>query len=108
MTAVALPPIEKTDMARRFTRGGSTRHRECWAAKTLDGIWEFEREESSGTPWLIYHRPSLDDGSWRQPVMMCGRLDGCRRAVANGGAARMLEQRKAEAALEAAANGSRL
>ncbi len=96
MTNIALPPIVKTDMARRFTRGGSTRYRECWGARTLDGIWEFVREESSGTPWLILHSPSVADGSLPTPVMLCGTLRACRVAIASDWIWRELEVRKAE------------
>lgn len=104
MTAAtaALAPIVKTDFAHRITHrgGGVTKHRECWGAKTTDGVWEFEREESSGTPWLIWHRPSLNDKSLPHPVIQCGTLLACRRYVADGTAARMLETRKAEWAKE--------
>lgn len=93
--AVPLAEIRKTQFARRLSRTAS---RECWGAETVDGVWEFEREDSPGTPWLIWHRASVADGSWAVPVMQCGTLRACRALVASGGAATELTVRKAEAA----------
>lgn len=93
-----LVPIVKTDMAPAFRTG----QMQCWGARTTDGEWSFVREESSGTPWLIYHEPSVKDRSYTLPVMQCGTLRECRLAVGRGYAARDLERRKAERALKAA------
>lgn len=92
----ALVAIRKTEVARRFTRTGSTRHVECWKAETVDGEWEFWREDSPGTPWLVYHNPSHRDGSWHEPVMTCGSLRACRLAVTRGWAATNLARCKSE------------
>jgi hypothetical protein len=83
---VALAPITKTFFADRIilAGGGSRRARECWGAETTDGIWDFFREESAGTPWLVYHRPSVSDGSCTTPVSLCGTLRACRAYVAAG------------------------
>lgn len=105
MAALALAPITKTAFARRITRGGRglTEHRECWAAETTDGVWKFDREDSPGTPWLVYHRQSAADGSLPVPVTLCGTLRACRVAVAEGWAADELAKRKAEHAERMAA-----
>ena len=79
-----LAPIVKTQMAKRITRSGLTRSAECWAAQTTDGLWDFEREDSPGTPWLAYHWPSLADGSYPLPVTMLSTLRQCRIQAASG------------------------
>ncbi|HEX4622308.1 MAG TPA: hypothetical protein VH208_12140, partial [Myxococcaceae bacterium] len=98
--ASRMPAIVKTDFAHRITHGGRsvTPHRECWGARTADGVWSFERVEEPGTPWLIYHLPSLADGSYLGVVASETTLDGCRRAVASGWAEQELGRRKAEEA----------
>lgn len=101
-STAGLPAIVKTDMDRRFTRSGSTRYRECWGAKTADGVWSFVRFDEPGTPWGVYHEPSRVDGSYPLPVSLEGSLEGCRWAVASGAAERNLEQRKIEEAARAA------
>jgi len=95
--------IRKTRMARRLTRRGATAQPECWGAETTDGIWDFHREDSPGTPWLIYHRPSVADGSLPVPVRFCGTLDECRQVAASPAIAGELAQRKAEWGAELAA-----
>src|ERR1035441_5433789 len=92
---VPLAGIRETSTMPRRTRGGLTRP-ECWGAETTDGIWEFDREESSGTPWLMYHRPSVADGSYVLAVMHCGTLRECRALVASGAADQQLVRRKAD------------
>ena len=94
-TSVPLAGIRETSTRPRITRSGLTRP-ECWGAETIDGIWEFEREESSGTPWLMYHKPSVADGSYPLPARYCGTLRECRALVASGGAAQELAYRKAD------------
>lgn len=101
--AAALAPIVKTAFARRITRSGLTRSRECWAAETTDGAWKFDREDSPGTPWLVYSTAAVADGSYPLPVMFCGTLRACRVAVAEGWAADELAKRKAEHAERMAA-----
>ncbi len=78
MPTVALAPIEKTVFARRLTRGGATKHRECWAAVTTDGLWDLEREDSPGTPWIVAHRPT------GIAVSLRGNLRACRAYIAAG------------------------
>lgn len=90
--ALALAPVVKTRMAHRLTRGGVTRSAECWGARTTDGIWDFEREDSPGTPWLVYHQPSVADGSLPTPVSLRGSLRDCRWYVAAGHAAADLDR----------------
>lgn len=94
----SLAPVIKTRMTQRLVRNGPavTRHQECWGAQTEDGVWDFEREESPGTPWLVYHQPSVKDGSYTLPVIMCGTLRACRALVASGGAGEELSRRKSE------------
>ena len=75
--------------------GGPSR-RECWGARTADGIWDFEREDSPGTPWLVYHVPSVADGTYTGPVDQCGSLTQCARLVASGWAEKRLAEAKAE------------
>lgn len=79
----------------RITRSGLTRP-ECWGAETIDGSWDFEREESPGTPWLVYHKPSVADGSLTFPVISLGTLRDCRAFVASGTAEQELARRKAD------------
>ena len=95
---VPLAEIRKTRMAHRMVHGGRglTKRSECWGAETADGIWDFEREDSPGTPWLAFHTPSVADGSYSLPVMMLGTLRACRALVASGGAAQELAYRKAD------------
>jgi len=98
-----LAPVVKTRFAYRLTRGGAgvTKRRECWAAKTTDGVWDFEREDSPGTPWLVYHNPSVADQTYPLPVTLCGTLRQCRVLAASGALDEALARRIAEA--EAAA-----
>ncbi len=93
-TDSALIPIRKTDFYPNLRTG----RRECWGAETLDGEWSFQREESSGTPWLVRHRPSVADGSYDLPVLLCGTLRACRLAIGRGEAAEALRTRKRERA----------
>ena len=93
--AVALAEIRETRTAPRITRSGLTRP-ECWGAETIDGIWDFEREDSPGTPWLAFHKPSVADGSYALPVMMLGTLRACRILAVDGTLDQQLAQRKAD------------
>jgi hypothetical protein len=96
---IPLAEIRRTRTFARLIRGGAGKTREeCWGAETADGVWDFEREESAGTPWLVYHRPSVKDGSWTLPVVFCGTLRACRALVASGGADEELARRLAETA----------
>jgi hypothetical protein len=71
-------------MARRFTAAGVTRRAECWAARTTDGVWDFERTEEPGTPWSVGHTPT------GIVVALQGTLRACRAFVAAGHADRAL------------------
>ena len=64
-------------------------------AQTGDGLWAFEREDSPGTPWLVYHLPSCRDGSYAMPVHLTGTLRACREYVAAGHAQASLERLQA-------------
>jgi hypothetical protein len=90
-TSTPLAPIIKTRMHKRFIRRGTavTEKAECWGAETADGVWAFDREDSSGTPWLIIHKAS------RIMVSMGGNLRSCRAYVAAGHAQRDLERLQA-------------
>lgn len=75
-TKTALEPIRKTRMCR--TRGGTV---QCWGAETTDGVWEFARIETRGTPWQVTHRPTgtvVDYCVWSLP--------DCQAYVASGAA----------------------
>jgi hypothetical protein len=88
-TKTALPPIIKTRMAKRMIRsgaGGLTPHQECWAAKTTDGVWLFERLEIPGTPWAIIHAETRIEVDWETSLLRC------RKSVANGWAQKNLER----------------
>ena len=70
---------------------------EIWEARS--GPWLFVREESPGTPWIVFH----DDFTWepehqRRPVTLMGSLPKCRRAVADGSLDRYLAYRWQEVA----------
>ena len=79
--AVALAEIRETRTAPRITRSGLTRP---------------EREDSPGTPWLAFHKPSVADGSYALPVMMLGTLRACRILAADGTLDQSLARRKAD------------
>jgi hypothetical protein len=52
---------------------------ECWGARTVDGIWGFDREDEPGTPWTVTHLPA--------GIVVCtylGSLMQCRRYVGAG------------------------
>ncbi len=88
--------IVKTEFAQALGRNMQPLGRQCWAARTADGVWDFQREDSPGTPWLIYHRPSVADGSCPVPVDMAASLKRCAEAVAKGWADKELARRKKE------------
>lgn len=87
-------PVTRTD----FFTSTRTGKRECWGAVSGDGVWHMVREESPGTPWLLYHWPSVTDKTWELPVEQLGTLAACREHVARGRALISLARRKAEAA----------
>jgi hypothetical protein len=82
---IALAPITDKVMHSRFSRPGS----ECWGAKTTDGVWAFEREESPGTPWITVHLET------RTVCGFHGTLRAARAAVAAGHAQADLERQQA-------------
>jgi hypothetical protein len=97
MTGQDLSPVTKTRFADRITRAGRAK-RECWAAETVDGVWDFDREDSPGTPWLVYHRLSVADGSYTLPLTFCGTLRACQAYAGGGLADQELTRVKAELA----------
>jgi hypothetical protein len=105
MPTAVLALVCKTDFFKRITRNRLTAHFECWGAETTEGVWSCTRENWPGTPWLVYHQPSVKDGSYPLPVTMCGPLRACRAFVGSGAAERELEWRKAEAQVVAVARG---
>jgi hypothetical protein len=82
-----LAPVTKTRFNQVMRAGGRPGARQCWGAQTTDGVWDFDREESPGTPWLIYHRPSVADGTQTGPVAQMGTLPACQWYVKAGHAA---------------------
>lgn len=63
------------------TRPGQDTHRGCWAATSVDELWEYLRREDhdAGHPWSVRLRPT---GQVREDVS--GSLDGAREATASG------------------------
>lgn len=96
-----LAPVRETESFPRFTRSGPTRHRECWAAESPDGVWSYRRLELPGTPWELTHNPS--GGS-----VWYGSLRAARAAVADGSALEVIEaNRQADARVAAAKEAGR-
>lgn len=85
----ALAPIRVTRSVLVLARDGSTK-RHTWAARTTDGVWGFDRTEEAGTPWEVFHLPSVADGSLTLPVTSTANLRSCRLYVGTGQAAREL------------------
>jgi hypothetical protein len=87
--SLALAPI--TNKVMRPTRRRGRERLECWGAETADGRFVFERLETTGTPWAIFHADTT------LLVSMHGSLTKARRSVAAGHAdatlAAMLEER---------------
>jgi len=53
------PPLTPiTDIRRARGRSGRP---EIWSARSTDGTWTYERDESPGTPWAVTHNPT---GRW--------------------------------------------
>lgn len=50
----AMTAVETTRKALHF----QTRRVEIWSARSTDGLWTYEREESPGTPWVVTHVPT--------------------------------------------------
>ena len=59
---------------------------EAWAAVSRDGVWEYERLESSGTPWEVTPFRSGASGGWY------GTLTPARAATADGSALAYVER----------------
>jgi hypothetical protein len=83
----ALAPVDKTMLPSRSGR------RQCWAARTKDGIWAFAREEDKTTSWTVRHLPTktVTEGFF-------GSLRQCRAYVASGEAQEDFDRIQAEAA----------
>lgn len=87
-------PVTNRRYGRTLYRAGT--RRELWGADSADGIWRFERAESSSTPWLVYHLPSVADETLPVPVEQAGSISACREHVARGWLDKILAERKAE------------
>lgn len=87
MSATTLAPIRKTEFYPRRTRSGLTRP-ECWAAVTLDGLWDLHRLEDVGTPWEATYVPTGE-------AVWFPSLPKAQRGIADGSAmARIKAARK--------------
>lgn len=88
-TSTPMTPVTKT-MRTTFIGGptsGRTR-RECWGAKSVDGIWAYERIEDEGTNWYVTHLPTGHCGD--TPY---GTLTAARRATRSDAALqRMIDE----------------
>jgi len=73
VTRRQLTPINIT-ARHRSTRTGKP---EIWAARSRDGRWTYDREETTGTPWIVQHRETGEE-RW------FGTLGAARAATANG------------------------
>jgi hypothetical protein len=72
---------EITNLVKRPRKVRGRIQMECWGAETTDGIWAFEREDDTSTLWLVFHKPSLADGSCPLQVRICGKLEDCQEYV---------------------------
>src|SRR5215467_3711756 len=91
-SSVPLAEVIDPDMSPRIIHGGTalTERSECWGGRTLDGVWGIEREDDARSDWLVWHLPSLRDGSWKKPVAVFGTLRACRVFIGSGQALRTL------------------
>jgi hypothetical protein len=48
------------------------------------GDYGIEQDDSPGRPWLVFHLPSVTDGTFTEPVLWLGRRRDCIAAVRNG------------------------
>jgi hypothetical protein len=71
----ALAPVVQTVML------PTPRGTQCWAARTIDGVWDLERDEDRRSDWAVTHRAT------QIQVNLLGSLRDCRAYVASGGAA---------------------
>lgn len=76
-----LTPVDVTAQRPAFRSGRI----EAWAARSLDGVWAYERLEVSGTPWEVRHLPSGTAGDWY------GTLTAACQATADGSALAFVE-----------------
>jgi hypothetical protein len=63
------------------------------------GDWGIEQDDSPGRPWLVFHLPSVADGSLTEPVLWLGRRRDCIAAVRGGQASaalKRIQQREGE------------
>lgn len=89
-----MTPVTKT-MRTTFIgdpASGRTR-RECWGAKSTDGVWQYERMEDEGTTWYVTHLPTGYCGD--TPY---GTLASARRATRSGTALQCMIDECAEIA----------
>ena len=88
--AMGKPPrrpreLTPADVTARFPSFRSGRL-ENWAAKSRDGVWDYERMEDTGTLWDVTHRPSGLSAAYY------GTLTAAREATANGSALACVER----------------
>ena len=55
-----LTPADVTKRFRPFNGGRP----QAWQAASRDGIWRYDRLETSGTPWVAVHLPTETEGNW--------------------------------------------
>jgi hypothetical protein len=59
------------------------------------GPWGIEQDDSPGRPWLVFHLPSVADGTLTGPVLWLGRRRDCVTAITTGHAQTALELARA-------------
>lgn len=75
--------------------GGDIRRtqRQCWGATSVDGVWEYHREDEPSTPWYVKHVATglIVDVAF-------STLDKARRYTGSGNAIKNIEAQKRELA----------
>ena len=81
MARTFLDPVTKTMGTSLIGGFGGRTRRECWSARSLAGIWGYERCEGGGTMWFLIHLPTgwVITGGY-------GTLTDARTAVADASA----------------------
>jgi hypothetical protein len=75
---------------------------QVWGAESLgedgrpDGRWLYEREDSPGTPWLVFYGPWRDSDPHGALYLVFGSLAAARRATFDGSALAGLEALRSE------------
>jgi hypothetical protein len=87
------PAFAVTRTARRFIRGGTalTARPEVWETRSADGEWSVERQDETGTPWSVWHLPSVADGTLTRPLAEgISSRHAAEKWITSGGAAEWL------------------